>query len=292
MKFFILFLTYSLSAQAATILTYSYKKAPKGSVKKIDSKEVALAYNVIKKGSFNAPSPKKFFNDYLRFKLGVEMAYYEKKLIKDPKIAEKIASPYLKGGFEQELYKAYAEIKLKGQMKSLDQKTAKLSPKKLQALYSRNPEFNFHYISVKLPLNPSKKQIQEAKNRANKIYAQILNSKKPFQKLVRLYSDEKVLGSMTFNRSQAVIFPKVYAQLKRMNNKKISKPIRVAQGYHIVKLNRKVPFSDSNQLSVKADYFNRERTRLFNNSFNLKRLQAQFKIKYVNRKLTERFDSM
>ena len=292
MKFFILFLTYSLSAQAATILTYSYKKAPRGSVKKLDSKEVALAYNIIKKSSFNAPSPKKFFNDFLRFKLGVEMAYYEKKLIRDPKIAEKIASPYLKGNFEQELYKALAEIKLKGQMKALDKKTANLSLKKLQILYSRNPEFNFHYISVNLPVNPNKKQIQEARNRATKIYAQIIKSKKPFQELARLYSDEKVVGSMTVNRSQAVIFPKVYAQLKKMNRKKISRPIRVATGYHIVKLNKKVPFSESNQIAVKADYFNRERTQLFNNSFNLKRLQTKFKIKYINRGLVERFDSM
>lgn len=293
MKFFIfLLLAFSLTTQAASILTYSYKGASNAPTKNLDSSEVALAYNIIKRTSYNPPNAQKFFQDYLKFKLGVEMAYYEKSLLKNPNIIKSIVSPALKGSFEQELYKAYAELKLKKQMQALDKRTANMGAKKLKSLYSRNPEFSYQYISINHPVGPSKSQVQEAKNRAYKVYRRVSSSKKLFGELVALHSDEKLLGALLANRSQAVIFPNVYSQLKRMRPGQISRPIRVATGYQIVRLDQKVPFERANQTAVKADFFNRERTRIFNNYFNLRRLQPKFKIKYVNRSLIKKLDSM
>ena len=288
MKLFILLLTYSFSAQTATILTYSYKKAQGAPTKTLELEEVSLAYNIIRRSSFNAPSAEIFFQDYLKFKLGVEIAYHEKKLVRDPNLGNKIKSLSLRGSFEQELYKAFAELELKNQMKNLDNRTVKLTQRKLRALYARNPEFSFQYISISHPVNPSAQQLQEVKERANKVYQSVSKSKKPFGNLVGLYSDEKVLGTVLANRSQAVIFPTVYSRLKKMRNGQVNRPIKVPTGYHVVRFNKRVAFENANQIAVKADFFNRERTRIFNNYFNLRRLKSQFKIKYVNRSLIKK----
>ena len=143
-----------------------------------------------------------------------------------------------------------------------------MSENALRKLYTTEPEFNIFFISVQHPINPSPKQINEAERRARKIHAQVIKSKKPFLELVALYSDDKNNGTLGINRSRASIFPKVYAKLRGMKNNTISRPIRALNGYIIVKLNRRIPFSEANQVAIKANYFNRERTKIFNDYFN------------------------
>ena len=269
--------------QAKTLASYTYLKAQKPIKKTITLNEVKRAYNVVKQSTFKPPKSETFFDDYLRFKLGVEVGLHEKKLVKNPNIANKIVNPFLKQAFHQELYKALAELKLKKQMENLDKTSANLSTKTLKRRYANEPEFNIFFITVQHPINPSPKQINEAKERANKIYSQIIRSKKSFLELVALYSDDKNNGALGINRSRASIVPEVYAKLKSMKNKSISKPIRSDSGYFIVKLNKRVPFSEANKMAIKANYFNETRTKIFNNYFN--GLKKDFQVNIVNRSL-------
>lgn len=276
----LVFLSCPIFAQSKVIAHYTYSKAKKPIKKVITLEEVKRAYTIIKQSSFNPPNPKVFFNDYLRFKMGVEVGLNEKTLVKSPDIESKIVNPFLKQAFHQELYKALAELKLKKQMEKLDKTAANLPGNALKRLYANEPEFNIFFISVQHPINPSPKQISEAERRARKIHAQVIKSKKPFLELVALYSDDKNNGILGINRSRASIIPIVYAKLKGMKNNSISRPIRAPSGYIIVKLNRRIPFSEANQVAIKANYFNRERTKIFNNYFN--GLKKAFKVNIAN----------
>ena len=284
MKFLISILIFSsLSLQAQTLATYTYLKSKPASTKTVSFEDFKQAYKGVKSFSFNAPKPDQFLNDYLRFKVAVEVALKDKSIVSSDKIINLIKDPFLKRSFEQEIYKAFAESKLQSQMKVIDKRAASLSKKKRQNLYRKAPEFNFHYISVNWPVNPSAKQKQEAKSRAQKIYSQVVKSKKSFPELVSLMSDEKILGALSVNRGKNVVLPNVYKQLLRMKNGQVSKPILTATGYKVVKLKRKVPFSEANQTTIKANYFNEERTRAFNRYFE--NLKKDFKISVPGRKL-------
>ena len=192
MRLFFLLIFSPLLTFAQTVATYSYSKSKsKNPVKTITLKELKTQYTIYKKATFNPPTPQAFFQDLLRFKMGVEVALHEPSLVKDPNIIDSIVSQPLKIRFEQEIYKALTEMKTKKQMRALDRESSQLSDKKLKKLYAKNPEYNFFYISINHPIGPTAAQIQEAENRAQKVYAQVKKSKKEFTELVALNSDEK-----------------------------------------------------------------------------------------------------
>ena len=69
---------FSMEGFSQTLATYSYNKVKSAPKKTVSFSEVKDAYELVKRTSFNPPSPKTFFNDYLRFKLGVEVGLYDK----------------------------------------------------------------------------------------------------------------------------------------------------------------------------------------------------------------------
>ena len=281
----ILLIAFPLSSQAKVVVHYTYSKAQKPVKKSILLKDLKTDYKLIKDSTFRAPSPEVFFEEYLRFKMGVEVALNDKSLVKSPNIDQQITNPYLQKAFHQELYKALAEKSLRKQTIKLDKTAKNFSQNALKNLYSKEPEFNIFFIAVNHPISPTPAQIQEAKKRASQIYSQVTKSKKPFLELVVLYSDDKSNGILNINRTKAAIFPEVYAKLKKMKTSAISPPIRVATGYVIVKLNQKVPFKEANQIAIKANYFNKKRTELFNRYFN--NLKRNFRVQIVNKELVK-----
>ncbi|MDE0092038.1 MAG: hypothetical protein OXN83_01990, partial [Oligoflexia bacterium] len=105
MKLLLFFLIlFSPFVQAKVIVDYTYLKTKQPVKKSLTLKEVKQAYAIIKKSTFMAPRPEVFFNDYLRFKLGVEVGLNETSLVKSPNIDSNIVNPYLKQAFHQELY--------------------------------------------------------------------------------------------------------------------------------------------------------------------------------------------
>ena len=153
---------------AKTVATYSYSKSTSKTVKNLTFEELQRNYTITKNSAFNAPGPKVFFEEFLRFKLGVEVALHEPSLVKSPKIINSIIHPALRAKFEHELYKALSEVKLRKQMKSLDKKSSTLSNKTLKKLYNKNPEFNYFYISIKYPVGPTTAQIKRSGNQGEK----------------------------------------------------------------------------------------------------------------------------
>ena len=276
-------LSFAPCAQGKVIATYTYRKAPKAKQKSITLEDLKYNYGIVRQNTFTPPNPQVFFNDFFRFKMGVEAALHDKKMVRNPNILDMIASRPLRSHFEQEIYKLFAESQLDKRMRALDKKSNELPEATLRKLYGKQPEFNYFYISIQFPVNPSPGQIKEAFNRAKKVHRQVARSKKPFPELVVLYSDDKAGGSVSLNRSKGFILPEVFARLKTMKNGQISPPIRVMNGYRIVKLNRRIPLQEANLTAVKLDYFNEERVKMFNAYFD--GLKKHFKTAIVNRKL-------
>ena len=269
--------------QDKVLAYYTYLKAKNPVQKSITFNELKTNYELILQKTFRPPSPETLFADYIRFKLGVEVALHERQLVARPDIDTQIVNPFLRMAFHQELYKAFAELKLQKQMTRLQKKVSDLSDTDLQRLYAKEPEFNIFFIAVNYPLNPTKAQISEARRRAQKIHARVVKSKKSFRELVVLYSDDKTNGALNINRSVASIPPQVYANLKKMKNGQISRPLPVPTGWFIVKLNRKIPFASANQIAVRNNYFQTERTKIFIRLYE--GLKKHFKLNVVNKDL-------
>ncbi len=285
--FFLFSLLFSLivsfSAFGKQLASISYKGA-KGPVKvSITLEEFVQSYKYVKQlAPTTTPTLKNFWEDYLRYRLGIEEAYNNPSLIKNTAIKNMFASSILKETFEQSLYKLHANQKLKGQVATLDRKAKKLSKKLLNKLYKKNPEYNFNFILVTVPINPSVAQLKAGLNRANSIYKDIRKSKKSFFDLIDLYSDNRMSGKISMSRTRNMIYPSVYKQIKKMKAGQISAPIRTPTGFYIVKLNRKVPFKEANRTSIKASYFDIERGKIFKNYFN--GLKRKYKVQ-VNKSL-------
>lgn len=273
------------SAQDKVLVYYTYLKAKKPVQKSITFQELKANYQMIRQRTFRPPPPNVFFNDYIRFKLGVEVALNDKQLVTRPNIDTQISNLALRQAFYQELYNAFADMKLQKQMNRLQKTVRDMSSSTLQKLYLKSPEYNIFFIVTNHPLNPNKAQIAEARTRAQKVHAQVIKSKKSFRELVVLYSDDKANGTLDINRTEASIPPEVYAKLKTMKEGQISSPLSVPTGWMIVKLNKKIPFASANQIVVRDNYFQKERSKIFLKFYE--GWKKHFKLNVVNKDLVK-----
>ncbi len=274
---FVISILFFSSAQAEVLSTISYsgKKGPV--IIEISLEEFTKTYRNVRQVAPNTPPAKKFFQEYLRYRIGLEHAYNDPSLVKSPSIRNMLADPLLKEGFEQLLYKSLAEKKLKGKIAKLNKTSQKLSKSIMLKFYRNNPEFDINFIVISFPVDPKPNQIKEAHSRATKIYNEVRKSKKPFAELIDIYSDDRLSGRINITRSRHNIYPTVYNRLKKMKNGQISAPIKTATGFFIVKLNRKIPFGEANRTQIKAAYFDEKRSKILKQYFNS--LKPKYKVK-------------
>lgn len=277
---FSFFITFPVLGKTLSTISYKTKK---GVVNiKITVKEFTKTYNMVKKLAANTPPAKQFFQEYIRYRVGLEHAYNDTRLIKNTAIKNMFADPFLKEGFEQLLYKTLAENRLEKVITKIEKQTKKLSKKAMLKYYKKYPEFNINFIIISFPVNSNAQQIKTARKRAHKIYKEVKKSKKSFIQLIDLYSDDRISGKVNRPRSRNTIYPTIYAQLKKMRNKTISAPIKTSFGFYIVKLNAKIPFKKANKQQIKTAFFDKKKSQALRNSFN--RLKSKYKIKF-NQKL-------
>ena len=265
-------------AQAEKLASISYSGTKGPVTVNITLQEFVKTYKTLKKIAPNTPPAKQFFQEYLRYRIGVEQAYNDPQLIKNPAIRNMFADPLLKESFEDILYKHLTEKKLKKKIALVDRRAKKLSKNVMLKFYRKNPEFDLHFIVISFPPEPKSNQLKEAKSRAMKIYNEVKKSKKPFPELVDIYSDDRLTGRINLPRSRNTIYPTIYKRLKKMKNGQITPPIKTSTGFYIVKLNRKIPFGEANQTQIKATYFDQERGKALKKYFD-SLLKSKFKVK-------------
>ena len=190
----------------------------------------------------------------------------KKALEKDPVVQERM---------KEEIYKALLE-------KELTQKVEKIqvSDKEMETYYKKNPEIRLSYVLIDLKPGATPEQRAEAKKRATEIYEEVKKSKRPFEELVKLYSDDtltKQSGGDAGWQSRVTVPPNVYDSISSMKVGEVKGLIEVPYGYQIIKVTGRRAFENSNKRALRAAVFDEKRRDIFNEYFD--HLKKSYSIK-------------
>lgn len=224
--------------------------------KKISVDDFNKKYNQIKSQTLSPPTKTQFLEDLVRYEVGLQEAA-KRNLDKDPIVIDRI---------EQETYKALLE-------KDLGQKVQKIqvSDAEMKAWYKKNPEVRTSHILIEFKPGATAAQIAEAKKRAEEIFAEVKKSKRPFEELVKLYSDDplsKQAGGDVGWQSRVTLVPSYYEAALEGKVGEIKGLIETPFGFHIVKITGRRSFEDANKRQVRAAVFDEKRKQAFNEYFD------------------------
>ncbi|MES2802427.1 MAG: peptidylprolyl isomerase [Bdellovibrionota bacterium] len=221
----------------------------------------------------NMPSRKIFLEDLIRYEIGLQEAK-KRNLEKDPMVQDRL---------NQELYKGLLE-------KELGQKVqeSKVSDQEMKEYYAKNPQIRVSDILIEVKPGATAQQRAEAKKRATEILAEVLKSKRPFEELVRLYSDDlttKNLGGDIGWQSRLTLVPSYYDSALRLKiNEITSGLVETPFGLHIFKLTGKRSYEEATKREIRMAVFDEKRKALFDDFFT--KLKKQYPVN-VNSKLVE-----
>ncbi len=213
----------------------------------------------------NPPSNKKaFLEDLVRYEVGVQEAEH-KNIAKDPIIAERIRQQLYVGLIEKELSSKINDIKI--------------SDSEMREYYKSSPEIKSSHILIEIKPNATEAERATAKKRAEEILSEVKSSKRPFEELVNLYTDDlstkKRGGDIGYQTRISIVAP-YYDAVSKMKVGDISGLIESKYGFHIAKLTGKHSFEESDKGQIKAALFERKRLALFNDYFD--KLKKKYKI--------------
>ncbi len=268
-----LFLLFSLNLQA------QQKGNSKGNeiVAQINNRKITLnefnkKYEEVRTQTVNPPSRSVFLEDLVRYEMGVQEA--EKRNLKnDPIVQERI---------RQELYKAFVEKEVGPKVQNI-----KVTEKDMRAWYKNNPELRTSHILIEYKPESSAKEIATAKKRAAEIYAEVRKSKRPFEELVKLYSDDplsKQAGGDVGWQSRVTLVPAYYDVAMKMKVGQVYGLVQTQFGFHIIKLTGIRSYENANKRQLRAAVFDEKRRVLFNQLFD--KVKKSYSVK-TNPKLVE-----
>ena len=234
----------------------------------ISFKEIQTAYQAVSRNILNTPSPKKFIEDYTRYKIAVAEAYNDPSMVKSQTLGSMIVNADLKEGFDQLLYKIYAEKKIGPSLSKLNRRTQNLSEAQLKSFYGKNPYYNMQYVVVSVSEAASSVQLKQAEKRAMNIHSIIKKSKKPFAQLAAAHSDNPLAGTGAVYHSRSSLYPLLYKALQSLKAGQISPPVQTPNGFYILKLNSVVPYKQAGKEDIRTQYYSQKRSEALNRYFN------------------------
>lgn len=221
----------------------------------------------------NPPSKKVFLEDMVRYEVGVQEAK-KRGLEKDPVVVDRI---------NQEMYKALLEKELGKKVQENS-----VSEPEMKAWYAKNPQIRLSDILIEVKPGATEAQRAEAKKRAEEILSEVKKSKRPFEELVRLYSDDtttKNLGGDVGWQSRITLVPTYYDAAVAMKTGDVSQSlVETPFGFHILKLTGRRSYEEATKREVRMAVFDEKRKSVFDDFFN--RVKKQYQIN-VNTKLVE-----
>lgn len=221
----------------------------------------------------NMPSKKLFLEDLVRYEMGLQEAK-KRNLENDPLVQDRLNQELYKGLLEKELGKKVQENKV--------------SDAEMKAYYVKNPQIRVSDILIEVKPGASDQQRAEAKKRANEILAEVLKSKRPFEELVRLYSDDlttKNLGGDIGWQSRLTLISSYYNTALGMKLNQITPSlVETPFGYHVFKLTGKRSYEEASKREIRMAVFDEKRKVVFDEYFN--KLKKQYPVN-VNSKLVE-----
>lgn len=242
----------------------------------INSKTITLGeftkkFNEVRSQTLNPPTKEEFLEDLVRYYVGLQEA--EKKgLRNDPAIKEKM---------EQELYKGLLEKTLGPDVSSI-----KVTDEQMKTWYKNSPEIRTSHILIEFKPGAKPDEIATAKKRAQEIYdKEVKNSKRPFEELVRLFSDDplsKQTGGDIGWQNRLTLVPSYYDVALKMKVGEVKGLIETPYGFHIVKLTGRNSYENANKRQIRTAVFDEIRRQKFNKYFD--QLKKNYSIK-TNSKL-------
>lgn len=240
---------------------------------KITLQEFNKKLTEVKSQTMNPPTKEQFLEDMIRYEIGVQEAE-KRKLENDPIVKERV---------RQEMYKALLEKDIGHQVQSLP-----VTDAEMKEWYKTNPEIRTSHILIELKPDATSEQRAEAKKRALEILDEVKKSKRPFEELVKLYSDDpfsKQSGGDTGWQSRVTIMPNYYEAALSMKVGEIKGLIDTQFGYHIIKLTGRKTYEEADKKAIRIAVFDEKRKKTFNDYFD--KLKKKYSIK-VNSSLLKK----
>jgi len=232
--------------------------------KRITVEEFNRKFNEVRGIAVNPPTKQQFLEDLVRYEVGVQEAE-KRNLEKDPTVQDRM---------KQELYKALLEKELADRVNKIT-----INDKEMEAYYRKNPEIRSSHILIELKPGATPEQRAEARKRATEIYEEVKKSKRPFEELVRLYSDDTVTkqagGDVGF-QSRVTLVPSYYDAILAMKVGEMRGLIETPFGFHIVKVTGRRSYENANKRQLRASVFDEKRKDIFNEYFE--KLKKSYKI--------------
>ncbi len=228
---------------------------------------------VVAQVSVNPPSRKVFLEDMVRYELGLQQAK-KLNLEKDPLVADRINQEMYKGLLEKELGKKVQSIKV--------------SDAEMKTWYTKNPQIRLSVLIIEVKPGSTPEQRAEGKKRALEILSEVKKSKRPFEELVRLYSDDtttKNIGGDVGWQSRITLNPAYYdAAIELKLNAMTENLVETAYGFHIIKLTGKHSFEEAPKREIRMAVFDEKRKVMFDEYFSALKKTAKIQ---TNPKLVE-----
>ena len=248
----------ALTARAQTLATVGQTK--------ITVEEFKRRLAEVKGKVVAPPSPEEFLEDLIRFKMGLLEAERQ-KLAQDPMVKER---------FEQVLYNSLLE-------KELGPPVEKISVKEqdLKEFYKTNPELHLAHIVIDVKPDATDEERTIARKRAEANLDEIKKSKRPFEELVKLYSDDvptKESGGDLGYQTRATLLPDIYDIAVKMKDGEIKGLIETKSGYHILKLIDRRNYDLADKRQIRTTLIDKKRQGLFDEYFAKLKRQPAFKV--------------
>jgi len=255
MKFVLFFLTVA-TANADVLATIGTQK--------ITSEEFRRRLEEVNKQAVNPPKPEQYLEDLVRYKIGVLQAEKE-KLQNDPVVKER---------FEQVLYNSLLEKHLGAKVEAI-----KISDEELKEFYKKNPELRLAHILIDIKPSATQQERDTIKKHALEILDEVKKSKRPFEELVRLYSDDiptKEMGGDIGYQSRVTLMPVIYDSAITMKVGEVKGLLETKYGFHIIKLLDKRSYDLADKRQIRSAIFEDKRAQLFNEYFD--KLKKQYPV--------------
>lgn len=236
---------------------------------KITSEQFAEKYLEVQATSSNPPSKKKFLEDLVRFRLGVQAAK-KAEVSKDPRFQKLI---------EQNMFKFWLDAALSKELKKI-----KITKNDMENFYAKYPDIHLKSIFIFVSPEASPRDIQKAKKRVKHIISGLQTRARSFDEFALLYSDDSSskkkggdLGPRSFNTFHPAVYNKAIV-LKP--GQFASEAVRTHQGFYIIRLEKKVSYDQADKGIIRLNVFEEKEANIVNTFF--KDLKAKNKISYKN----------
>ena len=243
--------------------------------KQITVKDFNDKFDEVTKQTVAPPTREQFLEDLVRYEVGVQEAQ-KKNMADDPIVKERFRQEMYKGLIEKELAKRIAEIKV--------------TEDDMKNWYKTNPDIRLSHILIEFRPDATPEQKKAAQARAQEILVEVKKSKRPFDELVGLYTDDvlsKKSGGDVGWQNSLTLVPHLYQTALKMKVGEIHPNLIETQyGFHVVKLTGKRQFDEANKRQLRSAVFDMKRKDIFDDYFAS--LKKNYTIKVFKDRLAEK----